>query len=425
MTANEQKVKRTEWFRKDRFGMFIHFGLYAITARSEWIKSVERIDDEQYDRYFREFDPVDYDPKQWAALAKKAGMKYAVLTSKHHDGFCLFDSKYTDYKCTMTGHRRDIVREFLDAFRAEGLKVGLYYSLLDWHHPDYPIDEHHPLRDCDAAKQQRRDHTKYIEYMHNQVEELVSGYGKIDIMWFDFSYGEKRGEYWQAERLVKMIRSYQPDIIIDNRLGAHYEDNFAGDFLSPEQMIPKGRKYFSDGTEAPWELCVTLNNNWGYDSYDVNYKSADDVTKLLVECVSKNGNMLLDVGPNARGSIPSGCVEILNQIGEFMEQNGESIYGCGASEFEKPEWGFFTKKQNNLYAHVFNPTTGFIPFSIDPERVDGARLLYDGCELSTSVPWNIEHYGADGEKYIFVNDIRKVRPDLAKKFHIVIKLKLK
>ncbi len=212
--------KRVEWYQHDRFGMFIHWGLYAIPARGEWVRSTEEMPEDDYLPFFEEFNPVDYDPSKWAKAAKEAGMKYAVLTAKHHDGFCLFDSKLTDFKSTNTKAGRDLVREYLEAFRAEGLKVGLYYSLLDWHHPDYPHygDWHHPMRNCEAETNEGRDFERYLAYLHGQVKELCTEYGKLDVMWFDFSYGDMTGEKWHAEELVKMIRTYQPDVIIDNRL---------------------------------------------------------------------------------------------------------------------------------------------------------------------------------------------------------------
>lgn len=176
--------ERMRWFTSARFGMFIHWGLYAIPARGEWVRSVERISSQAYQKYFDGFNPTNYHPGAWAKIAREAGMKYAVLTAKHHDGFCLFDSKLTDYKSTNTPARRDLVREYLEAFRAAGLKVGLYYSLLDWHHPDYPAygDPHHPMRDDEAYRDAHRDFSRYLDYFHGQVGELLSNYGRIDII---------------------------------------------------------------------------------------------------------------------------------------------------------------------------------------------------------------------------------------------------
>ena len=232
MSIQSERSERTKGYCYDRFGMFIHWGLYAIPAEGEWIRSIKRISVEDYQPYFDTFDPVNYDPKKWAKIAKKAGMRYAVLTTKHHDGFCLFDSQYTDYKATNTPAGRDLVREYVDAFRAEGIKVGFYYSLLDWHHPDYPAykDAHHPMRGNEDYKGQTGEHfERYVEYMHNQVRELLTNYGKIDIIWFDFSYDDMTAEKWQATKMVKMARELQPGIIIDNRMG--------GDVCSAEPEI--------------------------------------------------------------------------------------------------------------------------------------------------------------------------------------------
>lgn len=212
-------------------------------------ENAERISNEDYQVYFDEFNPERYDPKAWAKAAKATGMKYAVLTAKHHDGFCLFDSKLTDYKSTNTKSGRDLVREFLNAFREEGLKVGLYYSPLDWHHPDYPAygDQIHPMRDNEEYKRDPERFVNYLNYMHGQVRELLTGYGKLDIMWFDFSYGNLKGEAWRATELMEMIRSIQPHIIVDNRLeasgeegGSIYTDNpsvYSGDFASPSKLF--------------------------------------------------------------------------------------------------------------------------------------------------------------------------------------------
>ena len=212
--------RRMEWYRDARFGMFIHWGLYAIPARGEWVRSTEQIPKEDYMKYFEEFNPVDFEPRKWAKAAKEAGMKYVVLTAKHHDGFCLFDSQYTDFKSTNTKCGRDLVAEYVDAVRAEGLKVGLYFSLLDWFHDDFPHygDRNHPMRNNPAYKNDDRDFDRYLTYMHNQVGEICTNYGKLDVLWFDFSYDTLRGEAWKATELINMVRKLQPDVIIDNRL---------------------------------------------------------------------------------------------------------------------------------------------------------------------------------------------------------------
>ena len=405
----EAYEKRMAWYTDARFGMFIHWGLYAIPARGEWVRSVERIPKEAYMTYFEEFDPVDYDPKQWAKAAKEAGMKYMVLTAKHHDGFCLFDSQYTDFKSTNTKCGRDLVREFLDAARGEDLKVGLYYSLLDWYHPDYPHygDLHHPMRDNPAYTNEGRDFNRYLTYLHNQVRELCTNYGKLDILWFDFSYENEnavmRGETWKATQLVEMVRQLQPEIIIDNRLevsgegfGSLWEGNptpYHGDFVSPEQIIPPEGIQDKQGRDLVWEACVTMNNNWGYCQNDHFFKPAPMLIKKLVECVSKGGNLLLNVGPDARGNIPPQSLEILRQIGAWMKDNSPSIYGCGKAGMAKPDTGRITRKGNKLYYHLFENTIGPMPLAgLKREQIDHVRLLATGGEVPLSNSWMSSNY---------------------------------
>lgn len=401
----QDRFPRSAWFRRDRFGMFIHWGLYAIPARGEWVRSVERISVEEYEPFFKTFDPVDYDPRKWAKAAREAGMKYAVMTAKHHDGFCLFDSKLTDYKATNTPAGRDLIAEYLDAFRAEGLRVGLYYSLIDWHHPDFPHygDRNHPMRDCEAFRGAAHDFSRYLEYMHGQVRELCTNYGKLDVMWFDFSYDDMTGEKWQAEKLVGMIRALQPDMLIDNRLEAS-GDGFgsilddlptpcSGDFASPEQIIPPEGLTDRRGRPIPWEACVTMNKNWGYHSGDKYFKGAPMLVRKLVECVSKNGNMLLNVGPDARGNIPEESLQILADIGRWTRKNGAAIYGCGSAGLPKPEWGRYTAAGGKVYAHVFEPPIGPLHLpGIEPGRVKSLRLLQDMSELKLSSAWMTNAY---------------------------------
>ena len=397
--------KRVDWYQQARFGMFIHWGLYAIPARGEWVRSVEEMPEEEYMPFFKEFDPVDFDPRKWARTAKEAGMKYAVMTAKHHDGFCLFDSALTDFKATNTKTGKDFVKEYLDAFREEGLKVGLYYSLLDWHHPDYPHykDQNHPMRNCEAEKNVDRDFNRYLDYMHGQVKELCTNYGKLDIMWFDFSYGELRGEAWRATELINMVRGYQPDIIIDNRLevsgegfGSLATDNpsvFAGDFVSPEQIIPPQGLKSENGRDLVWEACITMNDNWGYCARDKNFKPASTIIKKLVECVSKNGNLLLNVGPDARGNIPEESLNILKEIGIWMKKNSASIYGCKGSSLAKPENGRITGNGNKLYYHVMENAIGSVPlYGISRDKVKAVRLLSDGSELKIADNWIVNNY---------------------------------
>ena len=392
--------KRMEWYRDARFGMFIHWGLYAIPARGEWVRSVEEIPKEDYMKYFYEFNPTDYDPKKWAQAAKDAGMKYVVLTAKHHDGFCLFDSQYTDFKSTNTKCGRDLVAEYVEAVREAGLKVGLYFSLIDWYHDDFPHygDRNHPMRNHPEYSNENRDFDRYLTYMHNQVREICTNYGKIDVLWFDFSYDELRGEAWKGTELIDMVRSLQPDVIIDNRLEVSGEGYgslatgnpapYHGDFVSPEQMIPPNGIQDVHGQDIAWEACVTMNNNWGYHATDHYFKPASMLIKKLVECVSKGGNLLLNVGPDAKGNIPEESLERLAVIGRWMKKNGDSIYGCGKAEIEKPDFGRVTAKGKKLYFHMYENTIGPVPLpGLKKEEIASIRWLATGAEIPVSTSW--------------------------------------
>lgn len=438
MTQDLKEImKRTEWFRESRFGMFIHWGLYAIQGRGEWVRSAENIPVEEYDVFLDQFNPVNFEPKKWAEAAKAAGMKYVVLTAKHHDGFCLFDSKYTDFKITNTPIKRDLVAEFLEAFREVDIKVGLYFSLIDWRHPDYPKygDFCHPMRFNEAYKDEEINFDNYLTYMHNQIEEIVSNYGKLDILWFDFSYEDMVGEKWGATKLMQMVRKHQPDVIIDNRLetsgegfGSIVTDNisdYSGDFVSPEQIVPhEGIRNYKNEF-VPWELCITMNNNWGYNPTDYLYKSSKTLIRKLVECVSKNGNMLLNIGPDAKGVINDSSLEILNGFNRWMSKNGESIYGCGFAEgLEKPEWGYYTQKDKLIYAHVFEQPIGPLALiGIKEEDVKSITLLHDGSEVRISKSWTTKAY----EHILFVQfgDIAHFTYPLADEIDTVIKIELK
>ena len=396
----EEYSRRIRWFTDARFGLFIHWGLYSIPARGEWVQSEERIPADEYAGLSREFDPAACDMRRWMEDARAAGMGYAVLTAKHHDGFCLFDSAQTDFTSVRSPAGRDFVREFLDAARAAGLRAGLYYSLIDWHHPDFPHygDRNHPMRDNPAYSNEGRDFGRYLDYMHAQVRELCENDGKLDILWFDFSYDELRGEAWRAGELVDMVRSLQPGIIINNRLEVSGEGfgslaecrptPWHGDFVTPECIVPPRGLFDAQGDPLCWESCVTMNNHWGFCAADGFYKSAPMLIRKLVECVSKGGNMLLNVGPDASGRFPERAREILYEIGAWMDKNSDSILGCGPSGLEKPEFGRYTRRGDRLYVHIFDNTIGPLPlYGVDRERIASVRRLCDRSEVPISKSW--------------------------------------
>lgn len=396
------RFARSEWFRNDRFGLFIHWGAYAVPARGEWVRSFDRIGTADYQQYVDAFHPDSFDADAWADAAVRAGMKYAVLTAKHHDGFCLFDSKLTDYSTVHNGFGVDVVAEFLRAFRARGIRVGLYYSLLDWHHPDYPAagDPHHPMRD-EPVDARSGDFGRYLDYLHGQVRELCTNYGDLDLLWFDFSYGDLKGEAWRATELVRMVRELQPNVLIDNRLEGsggekgsivtRHPSEFSGDFASPEQVIPVTGLTDEAGEPIPWEACITLNNHWGYHAFDHDWKPARLVVRTLVECVSKGGNLLLNVGPDARGRFPEHAVDILDEVGGWIAENGESVYGAGSSDLPKPEWGRYTERDGTVYAHVLEERVGPLALAeIEQGSIESVRLVRDGSALGLATAWVAE-----------------------------------
>jgi len=373
-----------DWFTHDRFGMFIHWGLYALPARHEWVMNAEHITDAEYRKYFDRFEPDLFDPADWARRAKQAGMRYVVLTTKHHEGFALWDSALTEYKATNTPAARDLVREFVDAVRAEGLRVGFYHSLLDWHHPDFTVDGFHPRRDdgaeAIAALNSARDMSRYRAYLHGQVEELLTNYGPIDYMFYDFSYdkkgvwGGKGADDWGSEELLALTKRLQPGIVVNDRLGT------PGDLVTPEQYQPD-KQLEVDGAPAAWEACQTLNGSWGYDRDNADTKSVELLVRMLVDGVSKNGNLLLNVGPTGRGDFDPTSKEILADIGEWIARNGRSIYGAGASRFTAPPDARYTQRGNRLYLHLFAWPFAHVHLPGLAGKVEYAQLLDDASEL--------------------------------------------
>lgn len=368
---------RTGWFVHDRFGLFIHFGIYSAGARHEWLKKRETLTTEQYQSYFDHFDPDLYDPELWARDARLAGMKYAVITTKHHDGFALFDSELTDYKATNTPAGRDLIAEFVDAFRAEGLKVGFYHSVIDWHHEDYTRDPVHPQSDDDAFWEGRHgDMARYREYLHGQVRELLTRYGKIDIMWFDFTPPTKSHDDWDSEKLAAMVRELQPEIILNDRIDLPE----SADFVTPEQYQPKEWPT-RNGEKVAWEACQTLNGSWGYHRDNLDWKDPELLVQMLADSVSKGGNVLLNVGPTGRGEFDPRARETLAEIGEWMRVHNRTIYGATASDHEAPVDCRYTQRGDRLYLHIFNWPMRHVHLEGMAGKIAYAQLLHDGSEV--------------------------------------------
>jgi len=398
-----QKKERMAWWTHGRFGMFIHWGIYAMPARHEWVKRYEQIPDEEYQKYFEMFNPDLYNPKEWAKKAKEAGMKYAVITTKHHDGFCLFDSKYTDFKATNTPIGKDLIKEWVEAFRGEGLKVGFYYSLLDWHHPHYEIDRNHPwvkrgLGETEEYEEKYKEWNKgrdmdiYRQYAKNQVREILTNYGKIDILWLDYSFpagnhGKGRDD-WDSENLLKLVRKLQPGIILNDRLDL-LDMEGGWDFTTPEQY--KVSKWPErNGVKVPWETCQTFSGSWGYYRDEMTWKSTSQLLTLLIESVSKGGNLLLNIGPTARGTFDYRANEKLETIGEWMKFNSRSIYGCTEAPegFTAPEQSLLTynPETNRLYVHLLNYPLQRYTMKGFGGKVKYAQFLHDASEIQFGEP---------------------------------------
>lgn len=402
--TDEQRLDRMAWWTQARFGMFIHFGLYSLPGRHEWVKSAERLDNAAYEKYFAHFDPDRLDARAWVKWAKKAGMKYIVLTTKHHEGFCLFDSKLTDYKITNTKYGRDLVREYVEACRDEGLRVGFYYSLQDWHHADYPIDRFHPLRPTAygpfdtknvegpeepwLAANASRSMSRYRDYLYAQVTELLTNYGPIDLLWLDFTIPGKRtkhAEDWRSEDLVRLVRRLQPKIIINDRLGLGKTTLDGWDFITPEQRFPKPGEMDRFGRSWPWETCQTFSGSWGYHRDEKTWKTSAQCVELLIRAVAEGGNLVMNVGPTGRGDFDDRACERLDAYAKWMADNSRSIYGCtrAPAGFEAPKGTYLTyhPKANRLYLHLVDyPKDGHLKVAF-VDRVEYAQFLNDSSEV--------------------------------------------
>jgi len=396
---------RMEWFRDAHFGMFVHWGLYSVAegiwngkdyatngGAAEWLQSAANIPSDVYAKTLTPlFRPKKDFARAWARMAKNAGCRYVIFTSRHHEGFALHDSKTTTFDgMDVTG--RDLAREIINALHEEGLRVGIYFSLLDWHHPDFTVDKHHPQQpanDSDTAYarlNQGKDMGKYREYLHNQVRELLTNYGKIDIMWLDFSYPGKNGkghDDWGSEELMKMMHKLQPGIIVDNRLDLDdYEDGF--DFVTPEQVVVSDWPTVN-GKRVAWETCQTFSGSWGYHRDEDSWKSPNQLLQLLIGSVSKGGNLLLNVGPTARGLFDYRAKDALGAMGEWMQLNSKSIYSCtqAPDEFKAPPGTMLTYNPatRKLYVHVLVWPFGKLVLPGFNQKVKYVQFLHDNSEI--------------------------------------------
>jgi alpha-L-fucosidase len=400
--AKQERDARMAWWRDARFGMFIHWGLYAVPAGEwkgkfvppgggEWIMNTANIPISEYEALAKQFNPVKYDAAEWVRLAKAAGMKYIVITSKHHDGFNMFDTKATDYNIVKaTPYKKDVLKPLADECRKQGIRFCTYYSIMDWHHPaqyrgspkSYNHTKIHPARKAE-----------YMAFMKQQFKELIDS-TDTEVLWFDGEWPT----WWTEDDAVEIahhLKKLKPTIIINNRLGTgrrgqdmgelgKQDKQYVGDFGTPEQDIPA-----TGLSGIDWETCMTMNDSWGFRKDDKNWKSSGVLIRQLIDSASKGGNYLLNVGPTAEGEIPAASVERLEVMGKWMATNGESIYGTNAGPFVvKLPWGRCTQKSGKLYLHVFNwPKTNLVVPGLR-NKVEKAYLLSDRSQAPLTVSQN-------------------------------------
>jgi alpha-L-fucosidase len=353
--GDADRERRMKWWHEARFGMFIHWGLYSTQGRHEWVMENEGIPVGEYEQFAKTFKPVPNAARAWAKLAKQAGQKYMVMTTKHHEGFCLFNSKLTDYCAPKQGPGRDLVAEYVEAARAEGRRVGFYYSLMDWHHPDGAR--------CATDEQARR---RFVDYIHGQIHELLTNYGKIDVLWYDVAWPLDAAG-WESEKMNEMVFKLQPDIIVNNR------NKLPGDFATPEQKI--------EADKRAWESCMTMNDSWGYQKADDNWKTPRTVIRNLITCSRDAGNYLINIGPKADGSIPVESVDIMTTVGKWMDRNGKSIYDTDPCQPRRSNYASFTRKGNTLYMHVHFWPGETVAIGGLMNKVVSAKLLVSGVPI--------------------------------------------
>jgi len=332
--AAKSRAKRLKWWQESRFGMFIHWGLYAQLGRHEWVMNRERIPLTEYEKLAATWKPKERPAREWARLAKAAGMKYMVMTTKHHEGFCLWDTEQTDYNAVKCGPGRDLVQEYVDACREFGLRVGFYYSLMDWHHPDGAL--------CAKDKKARR---RFLDFTQGCVRELMTNYGRADILWYDVSWPLPDAKAWDSVTMNKMVRKLQPDILINNR------SKLDEDFGTPEEHVTAAE------AGRAWEACMTFNGSWGYMPSAGDWRPVREVVRMLHTATAGSGNLLLNIGPKPDGSVPEEAGERLPVVGKWLKKNAEAVYGKVARAGGRMEWmpaGQWTLKGKTGYFWAFN-----------------------------------------------------------------------
>ncbi len=379
-TPTPENLKAREWFQDAKFGMFIHWGVYSILGDGEWVMNNQRIDKQTYQKLPAFFNPIDYNPAEWVALAKAAGMKYITLTSKHHDGFAMWDSKLTDWDIVdRTPYGKDIIKMLAEECKKQGIKLFFYHSQLDWYQEDY-----YPRGNTGstAGRPEKGDWYKYLDYMDGQLTELLTNYGEIGGIWFD-GHWDKKDADWRLDKTYGLIHKLQPSCLVGSN---HHLATFPGeDFQMFEKDLP-GQKTTGFNPEQkigelPYETCETMNNSWGFNLQDKNYKSTRNLIQYMVKAAGFNSNFLLNVGPMPNGKIQPEFINTLKELGEWMNKNGETIYGTRGGPVTPRAWGVTTQKGNKVYVHVLNPEDNNLLIPDFGKKVKNVTFFGSGTKL--------------------------------------------
>ncbi|KQS41208.1 alpha-L-fucosidase [Pedobacter sp. Leaf194] len=388
-------LKQREWFNDARFGMFIHWGPFSIPGAGEWVMNERKVTVENYSRLEKFFNPIDFDAEKWVSTAKNAGMKYITLITRHHDGFSMWDTKYSDFNIMNTPYKKDIVKMMADECHKQGIKLYLYYSLLDWRREDYPHETGKTGQF--SGRKGHGDYATYLQFMKNQLTELLTNYGEIGGIWFDGHWDQTAPEGaadrssridWKYNEIYGLIHRLQPQCMIGNN---HHMTPFAGeDFQMFEQDLPgenkSGLSFQQASAHLPLEACITINGSWGFNLTDTSYKSKPALIRTLVKSSSLGANLLLNIGPMPNGEIQPEFIERLNGMGEWLKTYGESIYGTTAGFVKPQSWGSVTQKGNKVYIHILDPKNASVLFDKFPfKKITKAYLLKDKSAVKYSL----------------------------------------
>jgi len=375
----QANLEARRWFQDAKFGLFVHWGVYSVLADGEWVMNNKKIPISEYEKLPARFNPTEFDPQEWVALVKAAGMKYLTITSKHHDGFAMFDSKVSDWDIVdRTPYKRDVLKRLADECRRQGIKLFFYYSQLDWHHPDYfPRGRTGQT----AGRPESGDWYKYLDYMDRQLKELLTGYGELGGIWFD-GWWDKPDADWRLERTYKLIHDLQPQALVGAN---HHRRPFPGeDFQMFEKDLPgRNTAGFNDRSEVgdlPLETCETINGAWGFNANDKRFKSTRDLVHYLARAAGSNANFLLNVGPMPNGKIQPEFVTRLREVGQWLGKYGDSIYGTRGGPLTPRPWGVTTRQGNKVYLHILDWQDAVLAVPRLPQRVKSAHFLKDGSK---------------------------------------------